>query len=107
VPTTKFLSQGFEKVEHEQDRQTDTDTDRRDWVHYHVAFTVSNKPLTSQEVCGHKQPAAMLHALLVTVFLSVCLSVCPSHADMVSKEWMKHYAVFTVGRLNGWLYFLD
>jgi len=32
-----FLGQGFQKLEHEQDRQTHTQrqTDRRDWMHHH------------------------------------------------------------------------
>ena len=34
VPKMKFLGQGFQKLEHEQDRQTD----RRDRTHYYAAF---------------------------------------------------------------------
>ena len=34
----KVSSQGFQKLEHKQDRQSDTQTDRRDRTHYHAAL---------------------------------------------------------------------
>jgi len=50
----KFLCQDFEKLEHEQDTQTDTHrhTDRRDRKHYHAAFECSNDLHTVKEKYG-------------------------------------------------------
>jgi len=39
----KFLGLGFQKLQHEQDRQTHMDTHRRGRTQYHAAFTAGNK----------------------------------------------------------------
>jgi len=38
APKMKFLGQSFQKLGHEQNRQTDTHTDRCNQMHYHTAF---------------------------------------------------------------------
>ena len=49
LPTKmKFVGRGFQKLEPEQDRQkthrhTESQTDRRDRMHYHAAFAGANK----------------------------------------------------------------
>ena len=44
MPKMKLLGQDFQKLEHEQDRQTDRHTDERDqFMHYYATFAGGNK----------------------------------------------------------------
>ena len=46
----KFLGQGFQRLEHEQDRQTDRHTDRCDRTHYHSCIHGDKIKLGSRTV---------------------------------------------------------
>ena len=53
----KFLGRGFQKLEPEQDRQTDshghkTDTDRRDRMHYYAALFEMMREMSLLIICA-------------------------------------------------------
>jgi len=54
----KFLSQFFEQLEPEQDRETD----RRDWTHYQAAFAG----------CNEVSPVGYLYMITCTPLMSKC-----------------------------------